>query len=82
MTLLELNKPEASARIIISAFLSPDIYLTDNYKNTVIKALRQCPENTSHIGLQKTIKNRSTLNDQQLFNRFQSFKMGKIIEKN
>tara|TARA_B110000444_G_scaffold241141_1_gene257202 strand:- start:702 stop:2621 length:1920 start_codon:yes stop_codon:yes gene_type:complete len=80
--LLELDKPEESARVLISAFLNPAQYKTENYVKTVIRALRRCPKNTSHNGLKKTIKNRDNLNDQELFNQFQAFKANKKKERN
>ncbi|MDG1881126.1 MAG: O-antigen ligase family protein [Schleiferiaceae bacterium] len=79
--LLRLDKPEESARVLISAFLNPDQYQSENYVNTVIKSLRKCPKNTSHQGLKKTIKNRENLNDQELFNQFQTFKTKKKKER-
>ncbi|MDG1709858.1 MAG: O-antigen ligase family protein [Schleiferiaceae bacterium] len=79
--LLRLDKPEESARVLISAFLNPDQYQSENYVNTVIKSLRKCPKNTSHKGLKKTIKNRENLNDQELFNQFQTFKTKKKKER-
>lgn len=79
--LLRLDKPEESARVLISAFLNPDQYQSENYVKTVIKSLRKCPKNTSHQGLKKTIKNRENLNDQELFNQFQTFKTKKKKER-
>ena len=79
--LLRLDKPEESARVLISAFLNPDQYQSENYVKTVIKSLRKCPKNTSHQGLKKTIKNRENLNDQELFNQFQTFKIKKKKER-
>jgi len=72
--LLRLDKAEESARVLISAFLNPDQYQSENYVKTVIKSLRKCPKNTSHQGLKKTIKNRENLNDQELFNQFKRLK--------
>jgi len=79
--LLRLDKAEESARVLISAFLNPDQYQSENYVKTVIKSLRKCPKNTSHQGLKKTIKNRENLNDQELFNQFQTFKTKKKKER-
>ena len=79
--LLKLDKPEESSRVLISAFLNPDQYQTENYVKTVIRSLRKCPKNTSHKGLKKTIKNRDSLNDQELFNQFQTFKARKKKER-
>tara|TARA_B110000444_G_scaffold49353_1_gene45241 strand:- start:600 stop:2546 length:1947 start_codon:yes stop_codon:yes gene_type:complete len=79
--LLKLDKPEESARVLISAFLNPDQYQSENYVKTVIKSLRKCPKNTSHKGLKKTIKNRENLNDKELFNQFQTFKTKKKKER-
>ena len=80
--LLKINKPEESARVLISAFLNPDQYQTENYIKTVIRSLRRCPKNTSHNGLKKTIENRDNLNDQELFNQFQTFKANRKKERN
>ena len=79
--LLKLDKPEESSRVLISAFLNPNQYQTENYVKTVIRSLRKCPKNTSHKGLKKTIKNRDSLNDQELFNQFQTFKARKKKER-
>jgi O-antigen ligase len=79
--LLKLDKPEESSRVLISAFLNPNQYQTENYIKTVIRSLRKCPKNTSHKGLKKTIKNRDSLNDQELFNQFQTFKARKKKER-
>jgi hypothetical protein len=67
--------------MLISAFLNPDQYQSENYVKTVIKSLRKCPKNTSHKGLKKTIKNRENLNDKELFNQFQAFKTKKKKER-
>ncbi len=74
VSLNALGEHEAAARVLISAFLSPEFYASPEYQHAVVEAIRGMPAHTPHNGLKRFVSLRGTAGDEALLEAFQKFK--------